>query len=78
MQDYSWYTCWLVPFYHFLGINDTGIMFMCYWSRKKNPGDTRLSLERSSLGSFLSDTSQGLALWTSFKEVGKLDILNIF
>merc|ERR1719171_847935 len=31
LQDYSWKTCWMVPFYHFCGINDTGIMFMCYW-----------------------------------------------
>merc|ERR1719281_1071540 len=31
LQDYSWYTCPFVPFYHFCGINDTGILFMCYW-----------------------------------------------
>ena len=31
MQDYSWKTVPFVPFYHFLGINDTGILFMCYW-----------------------------------------------
>merc|ERR1719375_3050520 len=31
LQDYSWFTVPLVPFFHFLGTNDTGITFMAYW-----------------------------------------------
>jgi hypothetical protein len=31
LQDYSWLTVPLVPFFHFLGTNDTGITFMMYW-----------------------------------------------
>jgi hypothetical protein len=31
LQDYSWWTCPLVPFFHFMGTNDTGIGFMMYW-----------------------------------------------
>jgi len=31
LQDYSWLTVPLVPFFHFLGTNDTGITFMAYW-----------------------------------------------
>jgi hypothetical protein len=31
LQDYSWLTVPFVPFFHFLGTNDTGITFMMYW-----------------------------------------------